>query len=70
MKIHYTDRDGDVFAGRHMRKVQAKWERLSMSDLAQIKTKAELVARVEEHYGLPHEVAVRDVELWHLNRSA
>ncbi|MBQ0824309.1 hypothetical protein HPT29_016970 [Microvirga terrae] len=51
-----------------MREIQAKWDRLSMSDLAQIKTKAQLIARVQEQYGLPHEVAVRDVEIWNLDR--
>lgn len=51
-----------------MRDAQAKWDRLSMSDLAQIKTKAQLIARVEERYVLPHEVAAQDVEIWGLNR--
>ena len=51
-----------------MREVQAKWDRLSMSDLAQIKTKAELIARVQEQYGLDHEVAVQDVEIWNSDR--
>jgi hypothetical protein len=60
------DPNGQIFAGRHMREVQAKWDRLSMSDLAQIKTKAELIARVEQHYSLPHNVAAQDVEIWDL----
>ena len=60
--------DDDIFAGRHMRDAQAKWDRLSMSDLAQIKTKAQLIARVEERYVLPHEVAAQDVEIWGLDR--
>jgi ribosome-binding protein aMBF1 (putative translation factor) len=60
--------DDNIFAGRHMRDAQAKWDRLSMSDLAQIKTKAQLIARVEERYVLPHEVAAQDVEIWGLNR--
>ncbi|MBB4039370.1 hypothetical protein GGR34_001012 [Microvirga flocculans] len=51
-----------------MREVQAKWNRLSMSDLVQIKTKAELIARVEERYGLPHDVAVQDIEIWASDR--
>ena len=60
--------DDNIFAGRHMRDAQAKWDRLSMSDLAQIKTKAQLIARVEERYVLPHEVAAQDVEIWGLAR--
>ncbi|MGO4526833.1 hypothetical protein AB4097_18470 [Microvirga sp. 2MCAF35] len=60
--------DDNIFAGRHMRDAQAKWDRLSMSDLAEIKTKAQLIARVEERYVLPHEVAAQDVEIWGLNR--
>ena len=51
-----------------MRDAQAKWGRLSLSDLAQIKTKAQLIARVEERYVLPHEVAAQDVEIWGLDR--
>jgi hypothetical protein len=60
--------DENIFAGRHMRDAQAKWDRLSLSDLAQIKTKAQLIARVEERYVLPHEVAAQDVEIWGLDR--
>ena len=33
-----------------------------------IKTKAQLIARVEERYVLPHEVAAQDVEIWGLDR--
>jgi hypothetical protein len=51
-----------------MREVQAKWDRLSMSDLAQIKTKADLIARVQEQYGLDREVAAQDVEIWNSDR--
>lgn len=61
-------KDDQIFAGRNMREVQAKWDRLSMSDLAQIKTKAELIARVQEQYGLDHEVAAQDVEIWNSDR--
>jgi hypothetical protein len=60
--------DDHIFAGRNMREVQAKWDRLSISDLAQIKTKAELIARVQEQYGLDREVAAQDVEIWNSDR--
>jgi len=60
--------ESSIFAGRHMREAQAKWERLSLSDLAQIKTKAQLIALVEERYVLPHDVAAQDVEIWGLDR--
>jgi hypothetical protein len=56
------------FAGRHMRDAQAKWDRLTVSDLHQIRTKAQLIARVQERYCLPHEVAAEDVEIWGLDR--
>ncbi|MBO1905103.1 hypothetical protein KHP60_11255 [Microvirga sp. 3-52] len=52
-----------------MREIQAKWDRLSMSDLAQIKTKAELIDRVQEQYGLDREVAAQDVEIWNSDRQ-
>ena len=61
-------KDDQIFAGRNMREVQAKWDRLSMSDLAQIKTKAELIDRVQEQYGLDREVAAQDVEIWNSDR--
>jgi hypothetical protein len=64
----FRGQDDHIFAGRHMREVQAKWDRLSMSDLAQIKTKAQLIVRVQEQYGLAHKVAAQDVEIWNLNR--
>ncbi len=58
----------NIFAGRHMRHIQAKWDRLTMSDLAQIKTKAQLISRLEEQYGMSHEVAAQDVEIWGSDR--
>jgi hypothetical protein len=63
-----SDLHEDIFAGRNIRNVQAKWERLSMSDLARIKTKAQLIACVEERYGLPPELAAQDVETWNRDR--
>ena len=51
-----------------MRHIQAKWDRLTISDLAQIKTKAQLIARLEEQYGMSHEVAARDVAIWGSDR--
>lgn len=68
MSKYSTDQGDQIFAGRHMREVQAKWDRLSMSDLARIRTKAQLVACVQAQYGLPHEVAAQDVEIWNLDR--
>ena len=56
--------DDDIFAGRHMRDAQAKWDRLSMSDLAQIKTKAQLIARVEERMCCLMKWTAQDVEIW------
>ena len=50
--------DGD------MRAAQAKWCRLTESDISEIRTKDDLIAKVEERYGLPHGVAAQDVELW------
>jgi hypothetical protein len=53
----------------HMKDAQAKWDRLTQSDLDGVRTKAELIARVEERYTLPHEVAAEDVEIWGLGRQ-
>jgi hypothetical protein len=60
--------DNNLFAGSNMRDAQAKWDRLTESDLAAIRTKAQLIARVEERYSLPHDVAAEDVEIWGLDR--
>jgi hypothetical protein len=49
---------------RHMKAAQAKWDRLTTADLSGIKTRSQLVGRVEERYSLAHEQAARDVELW------
>ncbi len=62
--MHAPIDDNDIFAGRAMRDIQAKWDRLTMSDLVQIKTKAQLIARLEEQYGMAHDVAAEDVEIW------
>ncbi len=51
-----------------MRDAQAKWDPLTESDLAAIRTKAQLIARVEERYSLPHDVAAEAVEIWGLDR--
>jgi hypothetical protein len=51
-------------ADGHMAAAQAKWSRLTQDDLSAIREKADLIAKVEERYSLPHWVAVQDVELW------
>lgn len=66
--MHAPIDDNDIFAGRLMRDIQAKWDRLTMSDLVQIKTKAQLIARLEEQYGMSHEAAAEDVEIWGSDR--
>jgi hypothetical protein len=51
-------------ADGHMRAAQAKWSRLTQSDISEIGQKDDLIAKVEERYSLPHGVAVQDVERW------
>ena len=48
----------------HMQAAQAKWERLTEADLSGVRTKRDLIARVEERYSLPREQASADVEIW------
>ena len=48
----------------HMQSAQAKWSRLTQDDLSAVRTQADLVAKVEQRYSLPHGVAAQDVELW------
>ena len=52
--------DGDG----HMQAAQAKWERLTEADLKGVRTKRDLIARVEERYSLPHKQASADVDIW------
>ena len=67
---HISVDQGDIFAGEHMRHIQGKWDRLTMSDLVQIKTKAQLIACLEEHYGMTHDEAAEDVEIWGSDRRS
>ena len=39
---------------RHMKAAQVKWGRLSPSELSEIHTKDQLVAKVKERYNVPH----------------
>ena len=52
--------DGDG----HRLAAQAIWERLTQADLDGVRTKRDLIARVQERYGVPREQASADVEVW------
>ena len=52
--------DGDG----HRLAAQATWERLTPADLNGVRTKRDLIAGVEERYGVPREQASADVEVW------
>ena len=52
--------DGDG----HRQAAQVTWERLTQADLNGVRTKRDLIARVEERYGVPREQASSAVELW------
>ena len=43
---------------------QAKWDRLTASDYAGVKTAHDLISMVERRYSLPRDQARRDVETW------
>jgi hypothetical protein len=60
--------DNDGSFQSHMSAARAQWARLTISDLEGIKTKAQLIALIEERYVLPHEVAAEDVEIWGMDR--
>ncbi|HZH53317.1 MAG TPA: hypothetical protein VEZ16_15730 [Microvirga sp.] len=64
--IPYVQKIG--FQGQNLRDAQAKWSRLTASDLEQIKSKAQLIAYVQERYCLPHDVAAEEVDLWGQDR--
>lgn len=48
----------------HLHAAHAKWDRLTASDYAVVKTARDLVSAVATRYSLPHEQAKRDVEMW------
>jgi hypothetical protein len=47
-----------------MRSAQAKWDRLTADDYAEIRSTADLVARLVQRYGLPAAQVQRDVDIW------
>lgn len=53
----------DIRDGR-MQAAQAKWARLTSSDLGAIRNKQDLIMAVEACYSLTHQIAVQDVEIW------
>ena len=62
------DVQDSAFRGRNMRDARIRWSRLTRTDLQQVNTKAQLIARVQERYRLPHEVAAEDVDVWGQDR--
>jgi hypothetical protein len=52
------------FVDGRMDAAQAKWSRLTPDDLSGIHDKHALIATIAERYGLPHWVAMQDVERW------
>jgi hypothetical protein len=55
---------GALVIGRHLNAAQAKWERLTASDYATIRSVDELIIAVEVRYSLSHREAKADVEGW------
>ena len=55
---------GALDIGRHLYAAQAKWERLTASDYAGIRSVNALIAAVEARYSLSHREAKSDVEGW------
>jgi len=56
--------DHGVINTDRLRTAQAKWDRLTVSDYAEIRTIPDLIARLAHRYSLPYEQARRDVEIW------
>jgi hypothetical protein len=56
--------DGVAENAACLRSAQAKWERLTASDYGEIRSLAQLIAKVAERYSLPPEQAKHDVEIW------
>lgn len=68
--IHGGQDDSVLFIkARHMQAAQAKWDRLSVEDLLQIRDQDQLVDRVSALYDLPREQARDDVVIWALDKQ-
>jgi hypothetical protein len=61
--LHQDDGVLDIRT-RHLSSAQAKWDRLTARDYADIRTVPQLITAVGERYSLPHERAKQDVESW------
>lgn len=48
----------------HRQAAETKWDRLTDADLQDIHHRTQLIATIEERYRLPHEQALKDVQLW------
>lgn len=66
---HYQHRDGPGLTPSFVSAAQAEWLRLTWPELLVVRTTSELIERVEENYGLPHEQATREVEYWALDKQ-
>jgi hypothetical protein len=64
MLEHQAGDRGIVIDADRMRSAQAKWDRLTIDDYAEVRTVGDLVARIVRRYSLSYEQAMRDVEIW------
>ena len=66
---HYRDHDHPGLTPHAVLMMQAAWLRLTAAELSGVRTKSELIGRVEERYSLSREQATRDVEFWALDKQ-
>jgi hypothetical protein len=66
---NYRRCDGPGLAPPFVSAAQVQWLRLTSPELIGVRTTSELIERVEESYGLPHEQATREVEYWALDKQ-
>jgi hypothetical protein len=66
---HRQGHDGPGLTLHALPTMQAKWDRLTTTEVTGVRTASELIGKVEEIYNLTHEQATRDVEFWALDKQ-
>ena len=62
--LHHRNDNLILRSTDQLRSAQAKWDRLTPSDLTQSCSQEQLSKTIAERYSLPVEQAARDVRIW------
>ena len=68
--LHPHGHNPILWSTSQLRSAQAKWDRLTSSDLARGRSQEQLSRAIAERYSLPLDQAARDVSTWALESAA